>query len=175
MRRGEAGDLELDDDEAGLHPFEEQQVDVEVVTVELEVVLPADEGDPWPSSSRKACSRLTSAVSRSRSATDPVRSRKSNTYGVAGQLLRQVTVRGRELVGEVRRGGPDPLVSRFMIWLSSTLRDQPCSAAAAAYQSRSAWASSLASRTVAWPREVGQQAVGQLRIGAMRRPSGACT
>ncbi len=41
--------------------------------------------------------------------------------------------------------------SRFMIWLSSTLRDQPCSAAAAAYQSRSGWALSLSSRTVTWP------------------------
>src|SRR5450759_3622605 len=36
---------------------------------------------PCPSSSRKACSRSTRAVSKSRSATEPVRSRKSRTYG----------------------------------------------------------------------------------------------
>ena len=36
-------DLEFDDDEAGLGPVEEQQVDVAVVGVDLEVVLPADE------------------------------------------------------------------------------------------------------------------------------------
>ena len=41
----EAADLELDHDEAGLGPVKEQQVDVEVVAVDLEVVLPADEGE----------------------------------------------------------------------------------------------------------------------------------
>lgn len=38
-----AADLELEDDEAGLGPVEEQQVDVEVVAVDLEVVLLAEE------------------------------------------------------------------------------------------------------------------------------------
>jgi len=42
--RDELVDLEFDDDEAGLGPVEEQQVDVEVVAVDLEVVLPTDEG-----------------------------------------------------------------------------------------------------------------------------------
>jgi len=41
--RLEAADLELDHDEAGLGLVEEQQVDVEVIAVDLEVVLPADE------------------------------------------------------------------------------------------------------------------------------------
>lgn len=41
---GEGADLELDDDEAGLGPVEEEQVDVEVVAADLELLLPADEG-----------------------------------------------------------------------------------------------------------------------------------
>ena len=41
----EAAYFQLDHHEAGLSPVEEQQVDVEVVAVDLEVVLTADEGE----------------------------------------------------------------------------------------------------------------------------------
>jgi hypothetical protein len=75
----EAVDLELDNDEAGLRPVEEQQVDVEVVAVDSKWYCRPTKAKPWPSSSRKACSRSTSAVSRSRSAAGLVRSRKSRT------------------------------------------------------------------------------------------------
>ena len=41
-----------------------------------------------------------------------------------------------------------------MIMFMSTLRDQPCSTAAAAYQSRAWWSSFLSKRTVMWPLHV---------------------
>ena len=48
------------------------------------------------------------------------------------------------------RAAPIRWCSRPMIWLSSTFRDHPCSAAAA-YQSRSWGSSSLSSSTATWP------------------------
>ena len=44
--RCEPADLEFDDHEAGLRPVEEQQVNVEVIAIDSEVVLPANKREP---------------------------------------------------------------------------------------------------------------------------------
>jgi hypothetical protein len=66
--------------------------------------------NPCPNSSRKAWRRSTSAFSRSRSATGPVRSRKSRNVRVAGQLLGQLGVRGGQPSRKVGQGGADSSV-----------------------------------------------------------------
>lgn len=53
--------------------------------------------------------------------------------------------------GKLEGAAPTRRCSWFMSCCWSTLRDQPCLTAAAAYQSRSARSSSLSSRTVTWP------------------------
>jgi len=56
---------------------------------------------------------------------------------VSHQLLRQLRVRRRQRVREVRRRRPDPPGQPSLTWWASTSRDHPYSPAAAAYQSRS--------------------------------------
>jgi len=134
--RGEPADLELDDDEAGLRPVEKQQVDVEVVAVDGEVVLPGDEREPVAELEQERLQPLDQSRLEVPFGGRTGQVEEVQNVGIAGQLLRQLESLAGSWSMKFEGAVPARSLSRFMIWLITTLRDQPCSAAAAAYQSR---------------------------------------
>lgn len=80
--RLELSRFEFDDDVAQLLYVEEEQVNVEVITTNIEVDLPADEGETRPPSLRVPMMRSMRARLRSFSAT----SREPQKFKVAGIL-----------------------------------------------------------------------------------------
>jgi len=108
--RLEAAYLELDHDEAGLGPVEEQQVDVEVVAVDFEVVLPADEREAVAELEQERLEPRDQGVLEVTFGGGLGEVEEVQDVGVAGELLGELAVGGGELGGEVGWGGPDPMV-----------------------------------------------------------------
>jgi len=95
--RLEAADLEFDHDEAGLGPVEEQQVDVEVVAVDLEVVLPANEREAVAELEQERLEPRDQGVLEVAFGGGLGEVEEVQDVGVAGELLGELAVGGGEL------------------------------------------------------------------------------
>ena len=89
-------DLELDHDEAGLGPVEEQQVDVEVVPIDLEVVLPADEGEAVAKLEQERLEPRDQGILQVSFIVGLGEVEEVQDVGVAGELLGELRCRRRE-------------------------------------------------------------------------------
>lgn len=88
----------------------EQQVGVEVGVTDFEVDLTPDERESLPEFQQKLLDVIGQQTFQITFATDVRSANEVEEVWVAGRLLRQVGVRRRQGVGEVRNGLPGPLV-----------------------------------------------------------------
>lgn len=101
----EPADLQLDHHEARLNPVEEEQADVEVVVVDGEVVLAADEREPVPQFEEylfEACHQCRFEFSFRGPL---VEIEEIEDVRVADELLCEVGVLWRKMVRKIRRCG----------------------------------------------------------------------
>jgi hypothetical protein len=86
----ESAEFELDDEESGLDPVEEQQIDVEVVAVDGEVVLPPDEGEAVAELEQKLLHLVDQGGLKVAFGYGAGDVEEIQDVGVAGQLLREL-------------------------------------------------------------------------------------
>lgn len=143
--------LQLDHDVAQLLSVKEEQVNVEVVTVDIEMDLPDNETEAGAEFSQRLDDivrqrLLEIPLSRVFAQVEEVEHER-----VLRKLPGQVRFRRGELRSKLFGAAPVRASVLFAMWLVSAFLDQPFSTAAVAYAFRAVWSSSSSRVLVMWP------------------------
>src|SRR3954451_2328076 len=138
---------------------EHQQVDEELVVVQLQAPLAANECEPGAHFEEEPLELGDERPLQVALGERGGEGEKLEVVWVLGQLLHQLGLAGRHGVSEVRWGSSSSAVqlrhdlafSRALTLVDQHGRDQPCSTAGQAYHSRSARPASLSRRSRMWP------------------------
>lgn len=148
VSRFELRGLELDDYVPELVDVEEQQVDEEVIAVDIEVDLAANEREAAAELAESIDDALDEAVFQSSLDGVSVDREELQREWILGDLLCKLGVGAVERVREVGRGRTLTEVQPGLIWCASTGRLQPCTMSFALYQSRNSASSSFSSSSM---------------------------